>query len=122
VGGPGSGKKSQSFKVTKAKEILKLSEAKIIKVLKGETTLPEKVVVDVALELYKRRIPTQIEGQAGNNSLTVVKIIKNHLPDSHGDVFDIETHADEIAEKVGEIVGRNQSLLHTETDGSSGSD
>lgn len=72
---------SQTYLVARAKEVLQLSENKLIQVLKGETSLPERVVVTVALELYKRRIPTVQDGNTGSNSLMVIKIVKNHIPD-----------------------------------------
>ena len=102
MGGKGSGTKSQTYKAMKVQEVLNLSEEKLIRVLRGETDLPESKVVSVALELYKKRIPQKMEGIQGQNQLTVVKIIKNHLPNHSGEVVDVDaiSEVEKEAEKV----------------------
>lgn len=92
---------SQTLVAQRVKEVLKLSEAHLIKVLKGETKLPERVVTQVALELYKRRVPQSVEGNSGNNSITMIKIVKNHLPGQvEKDVMDITPATHELAQTV----------------------
>ena len=66
-----------SFKI---QEIINLSESVLIRVLKGETQLPFNTVATVALELYKRRVPAKVEADSSGNKLTVIKIVKNHVP------------------------------------------
>lgn len=94
-----SGGMSHSFRINKAKKLLKLSETKLIEVLKGNTSLKEKDIVGVALELYKRRVPVAQDASSGRNQLTVVKIVKNHLPDNHDNVIDVENAAEEVITK-----------------------
>lgn len=73
---------SQTYQVKRAQKVLKLSEQKLIAALEGKTDLPEKEVMRIALELYKRRVPNQVEGPAAGNQLTLIKIIKNHVPEA----------------------------------------
>ncbi len=95
---------SQLDMVIKAKKVLLLSENKLIQVLEGKTKLPEKIVVQVALELYKRRIPMKIEKEVtgSSNNLTIIKVIKNHIPEAISKTtFDVNLDKVEmIAEKV----------------------
>jgi hypothetical protein len=92
---------SQTYKIARANEVLALSEEKLIKVLKGEVKLPERVIVQVALELYKRRIPQHVEGGGPANSLTIIKIVKNHLPNNSGETIDIGSiGSTEVLDKV----------------------
>lgn len=90
---------SQSYKIMKAEEVLKLAEDKLIKVLSGETKVNEKIVIQVALELYKRRIPSKVEQMNEGNQLTIIKIVKNHTPTNSGETIDI-TPLERAAEKV----------------------
>lgn len=80
IGRPTKRHAERALKTLQIQEIVNLSESKLIQVLKGETKLPEKTVVNVALELYKRRVPTRVENENSGNKLTVIKIVKNHLP------------------------------------------
>ena len=96
-------KESQTFIVARAKEILSLSEAHLVKVLRGETKLPERVVTQVALELYKKRIPQNVEANTGNNSITMIKIVKNHLPgkmENESEVLDVTPARHDLAQTV----------------------
>ncbi len=92
----------------KVQEIVNLSENMLIRVLKGQTSLPERTVVSVALELYKRRVPQKVESEGGGNKLTVIKIVKNHMPSKQSqelekiDVVDaVEAEVDNIIESKG---------------------
>ena len=91
---------SQTYIVARAKEVLAKSEAYLLKVLDGKTKLPERVVAQVALELYKRRIPTTSDGNQGSNQLTIIKVVKNHMPDHEGDTVDIELETNRIESAV----------------------
>jgi len=113
---------SQTYLIARANEVLALSENHIIKVLKGETKLPERVVTQVALELYKRRIPQHVEGNAGNSALTIIKVIKNHLPDNSGhsvDIVDIlaervETAVDDKIQAINKKIKENSDKHYTQ--------
>ena len=95
---------SQLSMVIKAKKVLKLSEDKLIQALEGKLNIPDNVVVHVALELYKRRIPMKIEKEVtgSSNNLTIVKVFKNHIPDAVSkNTFDVNLDKVEIlAEKA----------------------
>ena len=96
----------RSLKAFKIQQIINLSEDKLIKVLEGKTKLDEKTVVNVALELYKRRVPTKVEGDKTGDKLTVIKVIKNHVPTKVVDTIDITTDniekaADAVLERAG---------------------
>ena len=89
---------SQSYIVERAKKVLKLSEDKLIQVLEGKTKLPEKVVVNVALELYKRRIPQLAETNKERSQLAIIHIHKNHIPGTQGEIIDITAESKELDE------------------------
>jgi hypothetical protein len=95
----------------KVQEIINLSENKLIQVLKGNTSLPERTVVSVALELYKRRVPAKVETEAQGNRLTVIKIIKNHMPskqDKELEVIDaVDAEVDRVIDKLPVDNGRD---------------
>ena len=90
---------SQTYQVKRAQKVLKLSEQKLIAALEGKTDLPEKEVMKIALELYKRRVPNQVEGTPGGNQLTLIKIIKNHVPEG-ATLNTIEEAAEALLEKT----------------------
>lgn len=87
------------LKAKKIQEIINLSEAQLIKVLKGQTKLSEKTVVNVALELYKRRVPTKVESDGKGDSLTLIKIVKNHVPEKLKQAEVIEEAVDGVLSK-----------------------
>jgi len=94
---------SQLNKIANVKEVLRLSEALIIKALKGEMSgITDKVRLTTALELYKRRIPVKSEGDAGSNRLTIIKVVKNYIPEEVvKDTIDINmTGVELLADKV----------------------
>lgn len=95
---------SQTYIAKRVQEILDLSEGKLLQVLQGKTKIPEKMVVQVALEIYKRRIPTKVENEHTGSQLTIVKIVKNHLPDKEGEVIDLPRGNFEKVEEVAEEV------------------
>ncbi len=99
---------SQSVLAKKVSEIVQLSETHLIRVLKGETKLPEKVITQVALELYKRRVPQKVETTGDGSSITLIKIVKNHVPGQEiKDTVDVTPATCElektIDDKIGEI-------------------
>jgi hypothetical protein len=102
VGSRPAGRDLRTFKV---QEIITLSENKLIEVLKGTTSLPEKKVVDVALELYKRRVPAKVESVEGGNKLTILKIVKNHVPIKQAETIDVTT--DELDTTVDAVITEN---------------
>ena len=98
VGRPkGSRPAERSLKAFKLQEVLNLSERHLLRILKGETNLSLKEVTQVALELYKRRVPTSVENDGKQGQLTLIKIIKNHVPVKQVDTLDITTDAIENA-------------------------
>jgi len=105
MAGKGSGVLSQTGKVRQIQKILDLSEAKLIQVLSGNTRLPERAVVNVALEIYKRRVPSKTE-KAGNegNSLTMIKVVKNFTPEGHDKPIEITSKSDQIEDLTTERV------------------
>lgn len=98
VGSITAGRDLRTFKV---QEVITLSENILIRILKGDSNLPEKKVADIALELYKRRVPAKTESVEGGNKLTILKIVKNHIPPKQAETIDIST--DEL-EKVTDAV------------------
>jgi hypothetical protein len=79
-----AGKKSlsQIFQVQRAQEVLSLSEEILLEALTGKLNVSDRLRVSIALELYKRRVPIKIEEQKqSGNSLTMIKIVKNFLPE-----------------------------------------
>ena len=66
--------------------------------------MPQKEIVKIALELYKRRIPQHVEKTGEGSSLTMIKIIKNHVPEGYmGDTIEttpIEKAAEVIISKT----------------------
>lgn len=93
----------------KVQEIVNLAESKLIKVLKGETSLPERTVVNVALELYKRRVPQKVESEGQGNKMTVIKIVKNHQPSIQSQELEkldmVDVAVDRVIEEKGINVG-----------------
>lgn len=93
----------------KVQEIVNLAENKLIAVLKGQTSLPERTVVNVALELYKRRVPQKVETEGQGNKLTVIKIVKNHLPSLQSQELEkldmVDVAVDKVIEEKGIDVG-----------------
>ena len=98
----GSRSAERVLKARKIQEIINLSESQLIKVLKGETSLPTKTVVNVALELYKRRIPTKVEQDGKAGALTLIKIQKNYIPPEMDTV-------DVVEEAVDGVLSRSES-------------
>ena len=107
---------SQTFKIERAKKILKLSEKQIIRVLKGETDLKQKDITAVALELYKRRIPIHADKGAGSNKLTVIKIVKNHIPAGHKEFIDINEVDEATDAIISKIEPRKLAKLEDEVE------
>lgn len=107
-GKKGSTSLSQTGKIKQLQKVLDLSERKLINVLEGKTSLPERTVVNVALEIYKRRVPAKTEkAEEAGNKLTLIKVVKNFTPDGGGDVVDITEQEQQIGDlsekKVNEI-------------------
>lgn len=103
---------SQTYIAKRVQKILDLAEEKLINVLNGTTKVPEKLLVQVALEIYKRRIPQKVEPQEGANQLTVVKIVKNHLPNADGDVVDITAASGKVEELADNIINTKAKLIN----------
>ena len=100
VGRPkGSRSAERVLKAQKIQQIINLSENQLIRVLRGETNLPLKTVVNVALELYKRRIPTKVENEGKAGQLTLIKIVKNHVPEKIDTVDILEEAVDGVLRK-----------------------
>lgn len=97
----------RNLKVFKLQEILNLSESVLIRVLSGKTNLPLKTVVGVALELYKRRVPAKVEAAAGSNQLTIIKVVKNHIPIKEENQVDITT--DQIDNATEAVIRRAEN-------------
>ena len=94
VGRPkGSRPAERALKSFKMQEVLNLSERHLIRILKGETNLSLKEVTSVALELYKRRVPAKVENDGKQGQLTLIKIVKNHIPVKTKDTIDVTTDA-----------------------------
>jgi len=72
---------SQTYNVKRAAEILELSEQRLLEALNGTWEIPARLKVQIALELYKRRVPIKVEGEGKTGNLTMIKIIKNFLPE-----------------------------------------
>ncbi len=81
----------RTLKAFKVQEVINLSETILIRVLKEQTNLPFKTVANVALELYKRRVPAKTESVEGANKLTILKIVKNHVPIKKAETIDVTT-------------------------------
>jgi hypothetical protein len=92
----GSRPAERALKAQKLQEIINLSEAQLIRVLKGETNLPLKMIVNVALELYKRRVPAKVEADSKQGQLTLIKIVKNHVPDKITTIDSVQEAVDGI--------------------------
>ena len=90
VGRPkGSRPADRALKAFKMQEVLNLSERHLLRILRGETNLSLKEVTSVALELYKRRVPAKVEGDGKQGQLTLIKIVKNHIPIKTVDTIDV---------------------------------
>jgi hypothetical protein len=112
IGRPvGSITAARNLKTFKIQEIINLSENVLLRVLRGETNLPLKTVTNVALELYKRRVPAKTEGVEGGNKLTILKIVKNHIPPEKVDTIDVTT--DELEEAADAVIEREVRSRNT---------
>jgi hypothetical protein len=90
---------SQTYKIAKAKEILRKSEDVLLKVLDAQVPgISPTLRVQVALELYKRRVPILMDhtapppAQLENKTIpvTMITVIKNHIPEScNKDTIDV---------------------------------
>lgn len=87
---------SQSYKIKRAEEVLRLSEQLIIEALNGTMQIDDKERLKVALELYKRRIPAKVESENTGNKLTMIKIVKNFLPEQSDELSPIEVAAENV--------------------------
>jgi hypothetical protein len=99
IGRPrGSRPAERAIKAMKIQEIINLSEHHLIRVLKGEMGVSIKDRTNVALELYKRRVPTKVETDSKQGQFTLIKIVKNHIPVHQVTTTDIST--DQLEEAV----------------------
>ena len=115
---PGRPKGSRSaekiIKANRIQQIINLSETKLIQVLQGKVKgIGEKMITQVALELYKRRVPTKVESDGKGDSLTLIKIVKNHIPEKLKQVETVEEAVDGVlsnskSEEVRRIMARSQ--------------
>ena len=102
IGRPvGSRPAERALRTMKVQEIINLSEGVLLRVLKGETNLPLKMVAEVALELYKRRVPAKSEESGKEGQITMIKIIKNHIPSlGRGNINILPDEVDQAAEAI----------------------
>ena len=95
---------SQTYLAKRAQVIIDSSERVLLNALDGTTKLTDRVRVQVALEIYKKRIPQKVEQVETGQKLTLIKIIKNFIPgEATGEVVDITAATGQI-EKLADTV------------------
>ena len=121
VGRPrGSRPAERAIKAMKIQQIINLSEHHLIRVLKGEMGVTIKDRTAVALELYKRRVPTKVENDSKQGQLTLIKIVKNHIPQKLDTVDAVEEAVDGVLREqkpseIRRIMARSSDESQTRT-------
>lgn len=108
---------SQTGEIKQIQKILDLSEHKLIQVLEGKTSLKERDVVNVALEIYKRKVPQETKRvEAAKNTLTMIKVVKNFNPSNpeSGDVVDVTPSQEKLEQMAEERIDDTLETIMSE--------